>query len=174
MKKVSLFVVLLALLGVTACAGLGGPAPLTTDQLKNLAYPSEFPASKTAKLTNGAFEESIVPGSATKLKIQLSDKAALGDLNGDGAGDAAAILISSPGGSGTFYHLVAVVNEAGTPKPKASILLGDRVVLKSISIAAGEIVVAMTKQGPGDPMVKPTLDVTQKYKLQADKLVEVK
>lgn len=161
-------------MGATACAGLTGPAPLTADQLKNLEYPSEFPASKIAKLTNGSFEESIVPGSATKLQIRLSDQVALGDLNGDGAGDAAAILISDPGGSGTFYHLVAVVNESGTPKAKASILLGDRVVLKSISIASGEIVIAMTKQGPGDPMAKPTLDVTQKYKLQGDKLVEVK
>jgi len=143
---------------------------LTLEALKNAEYQSEFPASRKARLTNGAYREKIVPGSATELVIILSDKFALGDLNGDGVEDAAVVLVSNPGGSGTFYDLAAVINQNGTPKHVASLLLGDRVKVKSLSIRSGEVAVEMTKHGPKDPMCCPTLEVTQKYKLQGDKL----
>ncbi len=142
--------------------------------LKNAEYVSEFPANKKARLTNGRYEEEIVPGAASKLVIQLYPTTATGDLNGDGVDDAAVILISNSGGSGTFYHLAAVLNQNGVPKHTASVSLGDRTRIKSIDIKSGEIVVGMVTHGPNDPLCCPTLEVTQKYKLQGDKLVEVK
>ena len=174
-KKIYLIVTLSLWLSLTACGGQAGvPAvsPLTVEQLKNAEYQSEFPASGKAKLTDGAYEEEIVPGSATKLIIELSDQYAIGDLNGDGTDDAVAILVADPGGSGTFYHLAAVINQNGTPKHTATEFLGDRVQLKSVSIESGEIAVEMTKHGPDDPMCCPTLEVTQKYKLEGDTLVQ--
>ena len=55
-----------------------------------------------------------------------------GDINNDGAPDAAVVLAASGGGSGTFYSLEAVVNQYGKPVDIASISLGDRIVVKAV------------------------------------------
>lgn len=172
------FGLLLALLIVTlvmsACtSATPTPTPLTIDMLKNAEYESEFPKSKKAKLTDGAYQEEIAPGAASKLTVNLLDQYATGDLNGDGVADAAVILAANMGGSGTFVNLAAVLNEGGKPKHVASTSLGDRVQIKSVSIKGGEIAVDMVKHGPNDPMCCPTQQVTQKYKLQDGKLVLV-
>jgi hypothetical protein len=148
--------------------------PLTLNALKNAEYQSEFPKSKKARLTDGKYEEEIVPGAASKLTIMIyPDMYAFGDLNGDGVDDAAVVLATSAGGSGTFISLEAVINDKGTPKHIASASLGDRTRLKSIAIQAGEITVTTLTHGPNDPMCCPTIEGTQKYKLQGDKLTQV-
>jgi hypothetical protein len=53
-----------------------------------------------------------------------------GDINGDGAGDAAVILVWSGGGSGRFASVAAVLNLNGKPVHVASRELGDRVEIK--------------------------------------------
>jgi uncharacterized membrane protein/heat shock protein HslJ len=154
--------------------GLTRPSrTLTINDLKNAEYQSEFTANGRVKLTNGIYREKIVPNSATELIITLSDKVAYGDLNGDGDIDDAVILITNPGGSGTFRHLAIVTNQNGRPKHVASHLLGDRVKIKSLSVRTGEIAVEMITHGPNDPMCCPALEVTQNYLLQDDKLVKV-
>jgi hypothetical protein len=178
-----LAIALLVSLSVSACGPLV-PAPtatptaippLTLEALKNAEYQSEFPASKKAKLTDGKYEEEIVPGAASKLIIVVyPDMYAFGDLNGDGVDDAAVVLATSGGGSGTFISLEAVINDKGTPKHIASASLGDRARIKSIAIQSGEIAVNMVQQAPGDPMCCPTMEVTQTYRLQGDQLVSTK
>lgn len=176
-----LFALLTAILASTACAELASVlptptvAPLTVDALKNAEYQSEFALGGKAKLTNGTYKEKLVPGSPAyeDLVISLSDKYAFGDLNGDGVGDAAAILMSNSGGSGTFFRLAAVLNENGTPTNVASTILGDRVQIKSVSIQSGRLIVNVIKQGPNDPLCCPTMEVVETYALQGDKLVKI-
>src|SRR3972149_9541386 len=60
----------------------GAPA-LSWETLRNASYPSGFPRSKVAQLTNGAYEEEYVPGAATKLVIRLADIAGFGLLVSD-------------------------------------------------------------------------------------------
>ncbi len=152
--------------------GLTRPSrTLTINDLKNAEYQSEFSANGRVKLTNGIYREKIVPNSATELIITLSDKVAYGDLNGDGDIDAAVILITNPGGSGTFHHLAIVLNQKESSNHVASQLLGDRVKVKSLSVRSGEIAVEMITHGPNDPLCCPALEVTQNYLLQDDKLV---
>ncbi len=67
----------------------------------------------------------------------------------------------------------AVINDKGTPKHVASIKLGDRVKLRSVLIESGEITVDMVTHGPDDPMCCPTVEATQKYRLQGDTLVQL-
>jgi uncharacterized membrane protein/heat shock protein HslJ len=145
--------------------------PLTIEGLKNAEYQSEFSVNGRVRLSKGIYKGKIVPDSATELVVMLSDQVALGDLNGDGADDAAVVLITDPGGSGTFHHLTVLINQNGFPKHVATQLLGDRVKVKSLSIRSEEIAVEMIKQGPNDPMCCPTLQVTQNYVLQGSKLV---
>ena len=170
------FVAVIAIFGVvlaaSACSLISQPAPaLTLDALKNAEYNSDLPAAKKAKLTNGVYEEVLVPGSASKLNIHLIDQYAIGDLNGDGAADAAVILAANAGGSGVFTTLAAVVNDNGKPRHAASADLGDRTQVKSVSIVSGIINLELVTHSPSDPMCCPTQNETQKFKLQGDQLV---
>jgi uncharacterized membrane protein/heat shock protein HslJ len=145
--------------------------PLTLEGLKNAEYQCEFAINGRVRLSNGIYRGKIVPDSATELIIMLSDQVAFGDLNGDGPEDAVVVLISNPGGSGTFRHLGVVINEKGSPQHLASELLGDRVRVKSLSVRSGEISVQMMTHGPKDPMCCPTYQVTRNFVLQEGKLV---
>jgi hypothetical protein len=142
--------------------------------LKNAEYHSEWPAKGVAKLTEGEYEEEIVPGAASKLTIVVyPNMHAFGDLDGDGADDAAVVLATSGGGSGTFISLEAVLNDKGAPNHVASAELGDRKKIESVAIESGQITVDMVTHGPDDPMCCPTVEATQKYKLQGDTLVQI-
>ena len=145
---------------------------LTWAALRNATYASEFPRSKQAPLQDGVYEEEIVPGAATRLKVQLADIAGFGRIDGDNSPDAAVILISSPGGSGTFIHLAAVANRDGIAVPVATTLLGDRVAVRSIRVEAGKIIVGMRVRVSGDPFAVLTTEIARTYSLQDDELVQ--
>lgn len=145
-----------------------GVQRLTPEQLKNAAYPSEFAGSGTAQLVNGSFEEEAAPGSASKNTVDLDeDMIAFGDLDADGINDAAVILISSGGGSGAFYDVVAVIDRNGKPNPVATAFLGDRITINNLSIQNGQIVVDMNTQGPGQAMAEePNQPETRTYQIK--------
>jgi len=109
-------------------------------------------------------------GAASEIVVAMHPMFALGDLDGDGTQDAVVVLVASGGGSGSFYSLEAVLNQAGKPHHIASAALGDRAQLESLSVASGRITVEMVTHGPNDPMCCPTLEVTQEYELQGDTL----
>jgi heat shock protein HslJ len=142
--------------------------------LPNAEYPVDDASTGKAQLKDGVFEESIAPCSAGKIKVLLGKEQSFGDVNGDGAEDAAVTLVVDSGGSGTFTYLALVLNENGTAKPVSSILLGDRIVVKSLAIQAGKVVVTMFIRKPTDSMsMAPKIEVTRKFKLQSAKLIEV-
>ena len=145
--------------------------PLTINELKNREYRSEWSSKGKIKLSDGIYQEKIAPDSATELVVRLTDKIAFGDLNGDGVEDAALILLSDPGGSGTFYDLAAVINREGKAKYAASVFLGDRVKVEEINIRSGQIVVQMVIHHRTDPRCCPSLRVEQEYGLQGDELL---
>ncbi|HUW09768.1 MAG TPA: hypothetical protein VM537_08560, partial [Anaerolineae bacterium] len=142
----------------------------TTDALKNAEYLSEFTHSGKAPLTGGEYREAAAPGSATQTVVMLTDRMAFGQL-GEGKEAAAVILVTDPGGSGTFYNLAAVEQD-GALANVAATFLGDRVKISSLAIEDGEIVIDMVTQGPDDPFCCPTQQVVQKYALQGDQLVQ--
>ena len=144
---------------------------LTINELEGGEYRSEWSDKGKIKLSDGMYKEKIAPDSATELVIKLSDRIAFGDLNGDGAEDSAVILISDPGGSGTFYDLAAVIDSRGQAKHVASAFLGDRVKVEELSIRSGKIVVKMLTHRSTEPMCCPSLNVEQAYGLQGDELV---
>lgn len=171
------FVFITFLFASLAAAGCktGGPAggSLTLQQLQNTNYDSEWPANRRAKLRNGIYREPYAIGGASELVVQLSDKKAFGDLNGDGARDAAVVLVAAPGGSGTFYDLAVVLNDSGQPRHVASTPLGDRVRIESLSIADRRVTVQMLERDIGDPKDNPTKRVTRVYTFTNGRVVEV-
>ena len=145
------------------------PDRLSLEDLQNAAYPLEYASSGTAQLVNGVFREQAAPDSATETIIQLSDFVNFDELESTPA--AAVVLISDPGGSGTFYDLALVGTQAGKPVVLGTAFLGDRIVVKSLQLANGQIVVEMTTQGPDDPIVSPSQEVRSTYALQEGELV---
>jgi heat shock protein HslJ len=145
-------------------AGLGDEA------LKNMEYSSEFTQSGVAPLTGGEYREQAAPGSATETIVTLTGHIARGQLSGQEA--AAVILVTDPGGSGTFYDLAVIVEQDGQPVNVATTLLGDRAQINALSIENNEIVVDMITHGPEDPMCCPTQQVVQTYALEGDQLIQ--
>ncbi|GAB4426730.1 MAG: hypothetical protein Kow0031_06580 [Anaerolineae bacterium] len=153
-----------------AAAPAAGSGALNLEALRNAQYEVEYISGGVAQLSNGQYSEPAAPGSAALATVELSDFIAFGDLTGDGVDDAAVILMSSGGGSGTFYDLVVMVANNGAPTQIASTFLGDRVQIQSLVIQNGQAAVNMITQGPGDSMANPTMPVSRRYELN---LVEV-
>jgi len=165
--------VLCAALLATGCGGKNGGVPegatgLTVDAAKDAEYGSEWVEGGRVKLSDGEYRDS-----GARLRISLAHLHALGDLNGDGMGDAAVVLVSDPGGSGTFFDLAVLVDREGQPFNIASIALGDRVKLQSLSIENGRVDVRMVMHGQNDPMCCPTLRVVASYELRGAALAEI-
>ncbi len=143
--------------------------------LPNAEYPIQIASTGKAQLKNGVFEEPVAPGAATKTTIRLGKEQAVGDVNGDGAEDAVVTLVVQPGGSGVFTYLALVLNDNGRAKPLASVLLGDRILVKSLAIHSGTVVVTMLTRKPSEPMsATPTVEVRRTFKVRGNEFVEEK
>lgn len=160
---------------LSACASAPQTPVSVVSALPSIEYPIDIASTGKVMLKNGVFEEPSVPGSASKTVVTLDKFVAEGDVNGDGVKDVATTLIVTGGGSGTFTYLAIVLNQNGTAKPVATVAIGDRISVKSVSIQSSEISIAFLTRGPNDPMVAPpSMQVTRKFKLQGDKLAEIK
>jgi hypothetical protein len=162
---------------------------LTLEKLRNAEYISIFygdpvedvraggnnfqpSGNKPVRLKDG-YHETEYSDSETIAFIKLTGKIAFGDLNGDGAQDAAVILLSSGGGSGGFFELAVMINQNGTPVQAASQSLGDRADVKSIAIRSGIIVIDILLHGPGDARCCPSIRQIQRYRLDGGRLVQL-
>ncbi len=173
MNGTSLFFIAAVGLMLLSCATTP-QGPLTTDALKNGVYQSKWALVGKVKLTNGISTESFIPSSSTQITTRMGEPIAIGDLNGDRLDDAAVILISNPGTTGTYYDLAAVVNVEGMPNNIDTASLGESIQVKSLSIKNGVINVDMLVHAPQDPLCCPTVSVNQSYRLQGNQLVPVK
>lgn len=133
-------------------------------EFDGVRFRTEWTDSGTAVLTKGRYIEHAAPGSDSQVVILLSDKRAKGIV--DGKETAVAMLISSGGGSGTFYDLVLMIRGPDGWMHMDTASLGDRVKVHSIALAGREIIVDLTEQGPDDPMCCPTLRRTKRYLVQ--------
>jgi len=140
---------------------------LTLDDAREAEYRSEWVQAGQIALSNGEYSD----GEA-RLTIRLADLYAFGDLDGDGSDDAAVVLVTDPGGSGIFFDLAVLSEGAGAPVNVASLALGDRVDLRSLSIEDSRITVDMISHGPNDPMCCPSLRETVAYELRGATLIE--
>ena len=132
--------------------------------------PDRTPSAKV-QLKEGDNPERRAPGSAEETAVKPAGKRAFGFLNGRPA--AAVVLITDPGGSGTFYALALLFKDADTWVNVDTLFLGDRVRLQDVDIAGNEIVINMIVHGPGEPMCCPTLRVRKHFTVRENRLVGV-
>ncbi len=146
-------------------------ASFTREELANTSYLNEFAKAGIVQLMDGVYREPVAEDSATELVVMLTHHAVFGDVAGDEVEDAVVVLVSQPGGSGSFYDLAVVRKQDDALTNLARIQLGDRVQIKSLDIENGEIIVVMLAQGPDDPMCCPTQTVSNHYVLESGELV---
>ncbi len=164
---------------VESQAGAGGTVPqptaetaLTPEVLANMTYQSEYGEDGTVTLVDGSYSAPAAPGSASMNTVDLlPEYTVFGDLNG--VPSAVVVLVSSGGGSGTFYDLAVVQEEDGQPVNVAAYALGDRIKLNSVAIENNQIVVDMIAAGESDPACCPTHHYVNTYELQGDQIVEI-
>ena len=174
-------VLLITAVLISACGSAPAPSgpvvgglissSVTGDDLKNGTY--EVQDLGSVKLSGGSYEQKYGEGATMVNKVGLLTTA-IGDLDKDGAKDAAVILWVNTGGSGTFIHLVVVSHKNKTLYQVGSDFLGDRTNIKSLAIEGGKIVVQMLDFGPNDPKCCPSVAKTRTFQQKSGVLSEVK
>jgi len=138
------------------------------ETLANLTYSSEVVEGGRATLQAGEYRAPAAPDSAAEVIVEMSERVGCGELND--IASAGVVLVSSSGGSGTFYSLHAVQPLNGSPEEVAYTMLGDRIVVEQVTISDNLIRVDMIAHGPDDPLCCPTQPVTQAYALEGREL----
>jgi len=126
------------------------PTELSAAVLRSASFTSLYVEEGEVLLDGGIFEDT-----ARRVVVFFQPEYAVGDLDGDGSPDAAVVLATETGGSGTFVDLAVVLNRDGRPENVATAFLGDRVPVDRIRIVDGEIQVDLTMHGPADPILLP-------------------
>lgn len=130
---------------------------------------------ESVTLENGKAETSVTPGSATITKTTVFGEPVLGDLNGDGKTDAALMLVQNPGGSGTFYYVVAALNMGNAVAGTNAVFLGDRIAPQTLEIRNGQIIANYVVRKPTEPMTaQPSIGVSKYLNVVNGTLVERK
>lgn len=165
----------LATLPALVLAGCGSDTAKSSPVATVAAAPDAANASyliegKPVTLAQGRAEAPAAPGSAAKAVTQLSGPTATGDVDGDGKADSVVILTTNAGGSGTFFYLAVV--RSSTADPVKAVLLGDRVSVTGVSVAAGGITVELLDRPAGAPMAAtPSVAASRSFALKAGELV---
>ena len=105
--------------------------------------------------------------------FRLAPIHAIGDLDGDGAADAVAILVETNSGTGRFYYMFALAHRDGKAvqvgEPE---WLGDRSVIQRLSIdRKGVITLRFVTHKDSDPACCPTMRIEDRFRVENGKLV---
>jgi len=157
---------------VLALASCAKQSPESTREPTDIAatareagYPMDHLGAGTIQLSGGAYHDS-----AGGLDVQLL-ASATGDLDGDDRADAAVVLASNTGGTGTFVDLFALLDKEDGAYARGPASLGDRVKVDSIRVHNRTVLVHLLTHGPDDPLCCPTQHVTETFVLHADTLM---
>ena len=158
----------------TTAAPTAVPA-LSLDQLKNaqvqITGVTDSSKTRTVQLTNGAFLSGSDPAATDYASVNMGQQVAFGDLNGDGAPDAAMIIGENYGGTGVFVSVVSMLNQGGQPVFGGSAGVDDRPTINSLAIQDGEILLDAVVHGPNDPGCCAAQPVKETMRMWSGRLV---
>src|SRR5262245_12728444 len=141
-----------------ALSRLEAADPLAPLSLRNAEYSSPWTPSRRVRLRDGQYRAPAAPGAATEIRVSLLDR--MTAWTAGGRRYAAVILVTDPGGSGTFHDLAVVEDRRGRPVEVASAALGDRIRVESLTLALRdgqtELHVGLVGHAPHDPLCCPT------------------
>ena len=126
-------------------------------------------------LERGQAAVEVSPDAASKTVVEVFGDPVNGDLDADGVPDAAVLLVETTGGSGTFYHVAAALNQNGNFVGTRSVFLGDRIEPRQLVIRHGVLIIDYADRRPGEAMATPPSLGASKYLVAREKqLVEIK
>lgn len=141
-------------------------------EIRNATY--QLGAADTlqgVQLTEGTFEQGT-PGSDDFISAKMTDFVALGDLDGDGTEEAAALVSENYGGTGVFVFLAVYSQVDQTWTFQTSTMVDDRPQLNALSIANREIYLDAVIHAIDEPMCCPTQRTTRHYRF-VDNLLDL-
>jgi len=130
----------------------------------------QFP-SGAVTLSHGEYRGPAAPGSASETVVKMTGTAVFGRIDGRQVG--AVVLVTSSGGTGSFYELALLCRGAAGWENTDTSLLGDRVKVHAVAIENDQIIVDMTTHEPTDPLCCPTREVKKRFSVRDDHLVPV-
>ncbi len=138
MNKQIIVLILMVILGISALIW-GKSSDLTKPDFKSATYTIDGVVVKLGDGQTNYFGNELIK-----------------DLNGDGREDVAFILTHSPGGSGTFYYVVAALNTESGYVGSQGLLLGDRIAPQTTESGPGKtIIVNYADRKLEEPMTTP-------------------
>ena len=143
----------------------------TNPDLESLTFRSTVYTERSVTLTRGEFRTPAAPGSASAVVVRLTDKRAFATMDGKAMG--AVVVVTSTGGTGSFYELALLAKRTDGWLNVDTILLGDRTKVQAVTIEDKLIVILMKAHAPNDPMCCPTLDVKKQFAISDNHLVAV-
>jgi len=138
------------------------------EELGNRMFPSEWTDSGYAPMKDGTYREPAAPGAASGVVVRLTDHIVAGNLAGRQS--AAVVLVTEPGGSGSFYDLAVLQRPNDEWEMIDSVLLGDRIRVTDLALDGNSIRMDMITHGPGDPMCCPTRKSSTRFLVQNGRL----
>ncbi len=143
--------------------------PLTAESIRYARYVlGGRGIVETVQLANGIYQGGQ---GAEYASVWLLDPLAFGDLNGDGAEDAVALVAENYGGTGVFVYLVVFLNQNGQPQFYLNRLVDDRPIVNTLTIQGDDILLDVVLHGFEDPGCCPSLRVVDRYRLETTELV---
>ena len=148
---------------------------LTREQLKGATYvlPTNWggPPDGLLPMVGGSYTYAFIPGAASVERHLLDRGVAFGDHNSDQVEDAVVILMLVSAGTGTFYHLAAVLKERWQPRPLAPEFLEHRIIIEQVDISTDEVALVFKTYGEEERFGStPTLQMKQRYRLHGETL----
>jgi hypothetical protein len=120
---------------------------LTQQQLYNLSYPLH---GFVANLKQGRYEAGDKPNEDGYSRAKITHYA-IGDLDRDGDGDAATIIIDDDGMIGSLVYLSIVENRHQKPVAQPEpLILGDRISISDLTIKDNRITVTIATEAAFD------------------------
>lgn len=145
------------------------PGSLTPESIRHARYVlGGRGIVETVQLANGIYQGGQ---GAEYASVWLLDPLAFGDLNGDGAEDAVALVAENYGGTGVFVYLVVFLNQNGQPQFYLNRLVDDRPIVNTLTIQGDDILLDVVLHGFEDPGCCPSLRVVDRYRLETTELV---
>ncbi|MGH7301268.1 MAG: hypothetical protein ACREJE_12720 [Candidatus Rokuibacteriota bacterium] len=113
-------------------------------------------------------------GRAEGAGLHVSGPPVFADLNGDGAADAAVVLVHEPGGSGTFFYVAAAVRTAHGYRGTNAVRVGDRISPLELRVEGRTIVYTYADRLPQESFaVRPAVVRSKRLMLTRGTLQEV-
>lgn len=148
-----------------------GGSSLTVAMLQNAQYHSKTWGDY--QLADGIFYRPMsAPGETPELYSTQLYLPTFGDLNSDGADDAAVILLTQNGGNGSSKELAIVLAQGDIIYNVATVDLGFMVAVDKMQIQSETITLDVRVLGPNDGLCCPSQLETWHFRLENNQLIQ--